>query len=107
MADDVAIQGEGLETLHLKVLRRKWQILALQITATISLFSMYIMMTRTYGSCDVVDSTSWCPALDHTLTLSSLQQFLVLQPDPLSLPIQKWMTGVGNSGDVRLSLIPI
>ena len=41
MADDVAIQGEGLETLHLKVLRRKWQILALQITATISLFSMY------------------------------------------------------------------
>ena len=101
MADDVAIQGEGLETLHLKVLRRKWQILALQITATISLFSMYIMMTRTYGSCDVVDSTSWCPSLDHTLTLSSLQQFLVLQPDPLSLPIPNWMTGVGNSGDGR------
>ena len=101
MADDVAIQGEGLETLHLKVLRRKWQILALQITATISLFSMYIMMTRTYGSCDIVDSTSWCPALDHTLTLSSLQQFLVLQPDPLSLPIPNWMTGVGNSGDGR------
>ena len=43
MADDVAIQGEGLETLHLKVLRRKWQILALQITATISLFAMYIV----------------------------------------------------------------
>ena len=101
MADDVAIQGEGLETLHLKVLRRKWQILALQITATISLFSMYIMMTRTYGSCDIIAPTSWCPALDHTLTLSSLQQFLVLQPDPLSLPIPNWMTGVGNSGDGR------
>ena len=101
MADDVAIQGEGLETLHLKVLRRKWQILALQITATISLFSMYIMMTRTYGSCDIIGSGSWCPALDHTLTLSSLQQFLVLQPDPLSLPIPNWMTGVGNSGDGR------
>tara|TARA_B100000925_G_C22002664_1_gene472083 strand:+ start:859 stop:2073 length:1215 start_codon:yes stop_codon:yes gene_type:complete len=101
MADDVAIQGEGLETLHLKVLRRKWQILALQITATISLFSMYIMMTRTYGSCDIIAPTSWCPALDHTLTLSALQQFLVLQPDPLSLPIPNWMTGVGNSGDGR------
>lgn len=101
MADDVAIQGEGLETLHLKVLRRKWQILALQITATISLFSMYIMMTRTYGSCDNIGSTSWCPALDHTLTLSALQQFLILQPDPLSLPIPDWMTGVGNSGDGR------
>ncbi|MEC9119339.1 MAG: hypothetical protein VX854_07375 [Candidatus Thermoplasmatota archaeon] len=101
MADDVAIQGEGLETLHLKVLRRKWQILALQITATISLLSMYIMMTRTYGACDIIDSTSWCPALDHTLTLSALQQFLVLQPDPLSLPIPNWMTGVGNSGDGR------
>ena len=99
MADDVAIQGEGLETLHLKVLRRKWQILALQITATISLFAMYIVMTRTYGSCDVVDS--WCPALDHTLTLTSLQQFLALQPDPLNLPIPDWMTGVGNSGDGR------
>ena len=101
MADDVAIQGEGLETLHLKVLRRKWQILALQITATISLFSMYIMMTRTYGSCDIIAPTSWCPALDHTLTLSALQQFLILQPDPLSLPIPDWMTGVGNSGDGR------
>ena len=89
MADDVAIQGEGLETLHLKVLRRKWQILALQITATISLFAMYIVMTRTYGSCDVVDS--WCPALDHTLTLTSLQQFLALQPDPLNLPIPDWL----------------
>ena len=99
MADDVAIQGEGLETLHLKVLRRKWQILALQITATISLFAMYIVMTRTYGACDVVDS--WCPALDHTLTLNSLQQFLVLQPEPLNLPIPDWMTGVGNSGDGR------
>ena len=99
MADDVAIQGEGLETLHLKVLRRKWQILALQITATISLFAMYIVMTRTYGSCDVVDS--WCPAFDHTLTLTSLQQFLALQPDPLNLPIPDWMTGVGNSGDGR------
>ena len=92
MADDVAIQGEGLETLHLKVLRRKWQILALQITATISLFAMYIVMTRTYGACDVVDS--WCPALDHTLTLNLLQEFLVLQPEPLNLPIPDWMTGV-------------
>ena len=99
MADDVAIQGEGLETLHLKVLRRKWQILALQITATISLFAMYIVMTRTYGACDVVDS--WCPALDHTLTLNLLQEFLVLQPEPLNLPIPDWMTGVGNSGDGR------
>jgi len=100
MAEDVAIQGEGLETLHLKVLRRKWQILALQITATISLISMYIVMTRTYGVCDSVES-SWCPALDHTLTLGVIEQFLQGQPEALSLPIPDWMTGVGNLGDGR------
>ena len=100
MAEDVAIQGEGVETLHLRVLRRKWQVLALQITATISLLWMYIMMTRTYGLCDPIDSM-WCPALDHTLTLSVLEQFLQAQPESLSLPLPDWMTGVGNYGDGR------
>ena len=100
MAEDVAIQGEGVETLHLRVLRRKWQVLTLQITATISLLWMYIVMTRTYGLCDPIDSM-WCPALDHTLTLSVLEQFLQAQPESLSLPLPDWMTGVGNSGDGR------
>ena len=100
MAEDVAIQGEGVETLHLRVLRRKWQVLALQITATISLLWMYIMMTRTYGLCDPIDSM-WCPSLDHTLTLSVLEQFLQAQPESLSLPLPDWMTGVGNFGDGR------
>jgi len=100
MAEDVAIQGEGVETLHLRVLRRKWQVLTLQITATISLLWMYIVMTRTYGLCDPIDSM-WCPALDHTLTLSVLEQFLQAQPELLSLPLPDWMTGVGNSGDGR------
>ena len=100
MAEDVAIQGEGVETLHLRVLRRKWQVLALQITATISLLWMYILMTRTYGLCDPIDSM-WCPALDHTLTLSVLEQFLQAQPESLSLPLPDWMTGVGNYGDGR------
>ena len=100
MAEDVAIQGEGVQTLHLRVLRRKWQILALQITATISLLWMYITMTRTYGLCDPIDSM-WCPALDHTLTLSVLEQFLQAQPEALSLPLPDWMTGVGNVGDGR------
>ena len=99
MAEDVAIQGEGLETLHLKILRRKWQILVLQITATISLLSMYIMMTRTYGACDNLGSSSWCPALDHTLSLSLIEG--VLQQEALSFPIPDWMTGVGNAGDGR------
>ena len=40
MAEDVNLQGEGLTTLHLRSLRRKWQVLALQITATISLVWM-------------------------------------------------------------------
>ena len=100
MAEDVAIQGEGLETLHLRVLRRKWQVLTLQITATISLLWMYIIMTRTYGSCDPIDSM-WCPALDHTLTLSVIEQFLQAQPESLSLPLPDWMTGMGNTGDGR------
>ena len=41
MAEDVNLQGEGHTTLHLRSLRRKWQVLALQITATISLVWMH------------------------------------------------------------------
>ena len=76
MAEDVNLQGEGHTTLHLRSLRRKWQVLALQITATISLVWMYIMITRTYGLCDPIDAT-WCPAVDHTLTLGFIDQYLV------------------------------
>tara|TARA_B100000579_G_scaffold427463_1_gene436106 strand:+ start:739 stop:1980 length:1242 start_codon:yes stop_codon:yes gene_type:complete len=98
MADEVNLQSEGQTSLHLRSLRRKWQVLALQITATISLVWMYIMMTRTYGSCDPIDAT-WCPAVDHTITLGALDQYLVSINK--SLPIPDWMIGMGNEGDGR------
>lgn len=99
MADDVNLQGEGQSTLHLRSLRRKWQVLVLQITATISLICMYMMMTRTYGSCDPIDA-SWCPALDHTLSLGFLDQQVLAGIDE-AFPLPHWMIGMGNDGDGR------
>ena len=111
MAEEVQLQQEGLTTLHLRHLRKKWQILSLQVLATISLLWMFMLITRTYGACDpaVVASANsrnalyWCPAYDHTLTLAWMQAILAdAMSDPsYSLPLPDWMTGAGNSGDGR------
>ncbi|HII50264.1 MAG TPA: hypothetical protein HA322_02910, partial [Candidatus Poseidoniaceae archaeon] len=49
MADDVQVQGDvtildsaRARTLHLKTLRRQWQIITLQIIATAALVGMYL-----------------------------------------------------------------
>lgn len=62
---------ESTETLHIPVLRRKWQIITLQIVSTASLLFLLKRMSEVYGSCSeqfILDhnETSWCPAYEHT-----------------------------------------
>lgn len=89
MADDVAVQAEGARSLHLRVLRRQWQIVALQVIATISLVWMYLEVFQTY----VLNS------IDHTMLLSIFNDFLNTESGgEHSVPLGEWMTGIGNSG---------
>ena len=64
MAEDVAIQAEGQRTLHLNMLRKQWQIISLQVIATVTLVWMYLEIFQTY----VVGS------IDHTMLLSLFDQ---------------------------------
>ncbi len=89
MADDVAIQAEGLRTLHLKLLRRQWQIVTLQVIATVALVWMYLEVFNTY----VVGS------IDHTMLLSLFDQFLSTNSNgEHNVPLGDWLTGIGNDG---------
>ena len=89
MADDVGIQAEGIRTLHLKVLRRQWQIVTLQVIATVSLVWMYLEVFQTY----VIGS------IDHTILLDLFDQFLdVNSGGDHSVPLGDWITGIGNDG---------
>ena len=92
-------ENDGLEarqTLHIPVLRRKWQILALQIISTASLLLLLKRMSEIYGSCSeqfIMDhtSTSWCPSYEHTRGLMWLSnQGDLLIPDIL--------LGLGQTG---------
>ena len=87
MAGEVAPQSDvdqtgGSKTLHLKTLRKSWQILALQIIATISLVWMYMIIVSTY----VVDS------IDHTILFQTLDSF------GLENPLGDFLTGSKGSG---------
>ena len=60
-------KAEVTETLHIPSLRRKWQILALQIAATASLFLLLKRMSELYGPCSeqfIIDNNenTWCPS---------------------------------------------
>ena len=87
MAGEVAPQSDvdqtgGSKTLHLKTLRKSWQILALQIIATVSLVWMYMIIVSTY----VVDS------IDHTILFETLDSF------GLDNPLGDFLTGSKGSG---------
>lgn len=89
MAEDVAIQAEGQRTLHLKMLRKQWQIVTLQVIATVSLVWMYLEVFQTY----VVGS------IDHTMLLSLFDQFLDINSNgEHRVPLGDWVTGIGNEG---------
>ena len=60
-----------LETLHLPTLRKKWQIVFLQVMSTFSLILLLRKMSEIFGSCSeefVINNSpeTWCPAYDHT-----------------------------------------
>ena len=93
MADDVGLQGDVTisgevrpRTLHLKMLRKQWQIITLQIIATVALIGMYLEVVSTY----VVGS------IDHTMLFDTIEILIGDQ-----LPIGDWLTGEGRTGLAR------
>ena len=92
MADDVSRQQESVQTLHLRQLRKRWQIIALQVIATVALVWMYMEVISTY----VIGY------LDHTLVLDQLDKFLVSQPGEYTIPMADWLTGLGSDGMARV-----
>jgi len=62
------------KTLHIPKLRRRWQILILQLISTASLLMVMRRMNSVFGSCTDdfieesggIDSVYWCPAYEHT-----------------------------------------
>ena len=86
MAGEVTPQGEGARSLHLRQLRVQWQIITLQVLATLSLVWMYMEVVSTY----VVGS------IDHTLLFDTLESGLGTE-----LPLGDWLTGSGSEGLAR------
>tara|TARA_Y100000768_G_scaffold386527_1_gene375143 strand:- start:861 stop:2039 length:1179 start_codon:yes stop_codon:yes gene_type:complete len=94
---DIVEKEKSRETLHIPLLRRKWQILTFQILSTISLLIVMIRMNILYGSCTeefillAEGSAYWCPAYEHTRGLIWLSN----THDPL---IPNFLLGIGQSG---------
>ena len=93
MAGEVGLQSDVLlegtarpRTLHLKNLRRQWQIITLQVVATVALIGMYLEVVSTY----VVGS------IDHTILFDTIELLISDQ-----LPLGDWLTGEGRSGLAR------
>ena len=78
MADEVSPQAEGARSLHLRVLRKQWQIVTLQVLATLALVWMYMEIVSTY----VVGS------IDHTQLFAQIESLIGTE-----LPLADWMTG--------------
>ncbi|MFL2981844.1 MAG: hypothetical protein ACJZ4V_02875 [Candidatus Poseidoniaceae archaeon] len=86
MAGEVTPQGEGARSLHLRQLRVQWQIVTLQVLATLALVWMYLEVVSTY----VVGS------IDHTQLFDTLESGLGTE-----LPLADWLTGGGSDGLAR------
>tara|TARA_B100000614_G_C14549627_1_gene493447 strand:+ start:934 stop:2082 length:1149 start_codon:yes stop_codon:yes gene_type:complete len=86
MAGEVTPQGEGARSLHLRQLRVQWQIVTLQVLATLALVWMYLEVVSTY----VVGS------IDHTQLFDTLESALGTE-----LPLGDWLTGSGSDGLAR------
>jgi hypothetical protein len=87
---DVSLLGGRPRTLHLKMLRKQWQIVTLQVVATIALVWMYLEVVSTY----VVNS------IDHTMVFETLESLVG------EVPIGDWITGEGRQGLARF-YVPI
>ena len=103
MVDEVS---EQKHTLRLRSLRTRWQILTLQLVATLALAGLLLMMTSVYGECDqdFIDeaegSTYWCPAFEHTRGMAYVEQAF----DRESI-LPNFITGADQVGEAAL-LIP-
>ena len=86
MAGEVTPQGEGARSLHLRQLRMQWQIVTLQVLATLARVWMYLEVVSTY----VVGS------IDHTQLFETLETGLGTE-----LPLADWLTGSGSDGLAR------
>lgn len=109
MADDVQPQAEGISTLHLRILRKNWRVVGLQMVASLSLLWLFLTMTQVFGECHPTYQADekWCPALDHTLTLEAIDSYFADSGSDFSeLPLPDWMTGQGQDGNGRF-LMPI
>ena len=96
MAGDVELQSDVLlgdarkpRTLHIAQLRKQWQVLTLQIVATVALISMYLEVVSTY----VVGS------IDHTILFDTIEIIIGDQ-----LPLGDWVTGEGREGLARFTV---
>jgi hypothetical protein len=81
MADDVHPQQEGIQTLHLRLLRIQWQVVTLQLIGTIALLWMYLKMVDLY----IVDS------IEHAMAIGFFDA--QLQVANLEMPLPAWLTG--------------
>ena len=86
MAGEVTPQGEGARSLHLRQLRMQWQIVTLQVLATLALVWMYLEVVSTYG----------VGSIDHTPLFEPLETGLGTE-----LPLADWLTGSGSDGLAR------
>ncbi len=85
------------QTLHISKLRKRWQILFLQLLATGSLLTIMRRMSDLYGSCsdtfvaDAGGTNYWCPSYEHTRGL----QWMSRNSD---LVIPDYLSGVNETG---------
>jgi len=86
MAGDVTPQAEGARSLHLRQLRVQWQIVTLQVLATLALVWMYLEVVSTY----VVGS------IDHTQLFDTIEEGIDTE-----LPLADWLTGSSSDGLAR------
>ena len=93
------------QTLHLPRLRRRWQILFLQVIATVALLALLFRMTEVYGPCDdgfLEDGNNWCPSYEHTRGLMWVNEQPSFQDNALSgsdgLILPRELVGIDSTG---------
>ena len=84
MAEYIEPQREIVKSLHLRILRKQWQIIALQIIGTIAVIWMYLELVGVYIA----------GSIDHVILIEMIDTQLSTVDSELPLP--DWMTGQGQ-----------
>ena len=87
---------EEENTLHIPKLRKKWQIISLQMISTASLIMLMKRMSEVYGSCNeqfIMENgeSAWCASYEHTRGLMWLSE-------RSDLLIPDLVVGIGQTG---------